>query len=1030
MKQPQKKPTPRPAPVTSPPAGPPAVPRFLFTRQDWWTAGITFLIAGGAFFYCMSPEVTLQDSGELVTGAFHFGVPHPPGYPLWAFLGWVWRHLIPVGNPAWRIGLLSVFTGAAVAGGMTLLMTRSILLLLRSMIWADPLDEKMKHWIARTVGASAALLFGFNRGVWLWADVPEMRVLNVFMFVLTAGTFFAWTTRPQRVGWLYATILAYALGIANHQTIVVMALPFLIGAFAVAWEPFWESPQTPRQANTVMTMLSPFWSLVAAALLAAAAGLTFWDWLRSPTAREFFADAFWYYGLGAGFIGVTLVVVFGPLQWLDRRRALICAAVFLIGCSFYAYMPVAASTNPPMNWGYASTKQGFLHSLTRGQYERLNTASPFSAAFFIQVWLFLRALLNQYSTPLVLVGLAGIAAALWQWRNLRPRGRVWLIFVWAAFATTSAGLLTIINPATDKMNQEITLKFFAPAHGFFAILIGYGLALGIAAAILRWPDWRAGLRAGCVLLLILPVIPFVRNRAACDLRGHDFGYQFGYRMFAPGGGYPDMEKDAVLFGGTDPGRFVPTYMIFCESFVPPAQRYRDPYCDPTGGPKFDRRDVYIITQNALADSTYLSYIRDHYDYSRPNPDAPATVEKFEPWQRAWFRFAWRPLRRDQLFPREPIRIPTEKELSLAFQQYVNETRGRPLNPEEDVTMDANGRVQVRGVGGVMAINGILTKWIFDWNKDQHAFYVEESYIIPWMYPYLTPHGNIMQINHDLVPSPQENPTLWAGIVKRDRDYWAALSQQFHSRPEFRRDLDAQRAFAKLRSAIGGIYAYRRMLPEAEEVFQQARKLCPDSPEANFRLAQLYIEQGRFDDALAVIRALRELDPLNPKIQSAVEQMESLQRANSDLPRLEPAFRADPNNFPLLAQLAQAYARLGRPQPLLAACQFYLSQTNRTPQDLLNTVQVLMSAGQYPQAVATLQAATHRFPQDAQIWYAAALLLGGTGQIDPALNALANAIQLAPALRDQARTDARFGGLRNHPRFRELVAPLPAPRALP
>ena len=32
--------------------------------------------------------------------------------------------------------------------------------------------------------------------------------------------------------------------------------------------------------------------------------------------------------------------------------------------------------------------------------------------------------------------------------------------------------------------------------------------------------------------------------------------------------YPEMERNTILFGGTDPGRFCPTYMIFCESFVP------------------------------------------------------------------------------------------------------------------------------------------------------------------------------------------------------------------------------------------------------------------------------------------------------------------------------------------------------------------------------------------------------------------------------------------------------------------------------
>src|SRR6185436_9816063 len=75
--------------------------------------------------------------------------------------------------------------------------------------------------------------------------------------------------------------------------------------------------------------------------------------------------------------------------------------------------------------------------------------------------------------------------------------------------------------------------------------------------------------------------------------------------------YPEMSRDAILFGGTDPGRFCPTYMIFCESFLRPEER-RDP--------EFDRRDVYLITQNALADPHYLEYIRAHYNRSaQPDP---------------------------------------------------------------------------------------------------------------------------------------------------------------------------------------------------------------------------------------------------------------------------------------------------------------------------------------------------------------------------------------------------------------------------
>jgi hypothetical protein len=66
--------------------------------------------------------------------------------------------------------------------------------------------------------------------------------------------------------------------------------------------------------------------------------------------------------------------------------------------------------------------------------------------------------------------------------------------------------------------------------------------------------------------------------------------------------FPEMTKNAVLFGGTDPGRFCPTYMIFCESFIPHDGQ-------PSEDQTFDRRDVYVITQNALVNPPYLNYIR-------------------------------------------------------------------------------------------------------------------------------------------------------------------------------------------------------------------------------------------------------------------------------------------------------------------------------------------------------------------------------------------------------------------------------------
>ncbi len=64
----------------------------------------------------------------------------------------------------------------------------------------------------------------------------------------------------------------------------------------------------------------------------------------------------------------------------------------------------------------------------------------------------------------------------------------------------------------------------------------------------------------------------------------------------------------------------------------------------------------------------------------------------------------------------------------------------------------------------MEINGLLAKVIFDKNTNRE-FYVEESFPLDWMYPYLEPHGLIMKINR------QPLPELSDEIVHNDSDYW-------------------------------------------------------------------------------------------------------------------------------------------------------------------------------------------------------------------------------------------------------------------
>ena len=113
------------------PPGPPGQPQVpvkvppLFRHLDWLAAVLTFAIVGVVYFASLAPELTLEDSGELVTGSFYAGIPHPPGYPVWTIYSWLWTVLVPFGNMAWRVGLAEAFAGATACGLLALTVSRA-----------------------------------------------------------------------------------------------------------------------------------------------------------------------------------------------------------------------------------------------------------------------------------------------------------------------------------------------------------------------------------------------------------------------------------------------------------------------------------------------------------------------------------------------------------------------------------------------------------------------------------------------------------------------------------------------------------------------------------------------------------------------------------------------------------------------------------------------------------------------------------------------------------------------------------------
>ncbi|MCC6231689.1 MAG: DUF2723 domain-containing protein, partial [Verrucomicrobiales bacterium] len=641
----------------------------LFRRPDWIAFLITTALTLIGYLWTLAPDVTLEDSGELAVASYYAGVPHPPGYPVWTLYTWLFTVILPFSNIAWRVAVSSAVAAALSSGVLSLMISRVSGLMLDSVDVRKEIEAGLQRLICIVAAVSGGLMIGFNGFMWSQAVIVEVYTLSVLSLVLTFVLLLHYVCAPDQRRYLYWAAFMFGIAFTNHQTLIVAAMGIEV-MIAMA------NRKLGRDAFFANSLIY----LVGVVLMQN-------DGLESIRTSDALRFIFHVVGLGSIVACGWLALKTGGLC-TEVVPALISLFMWVLGASIYFYMPITGTTNPPLNWGYPRTWDGFVHAFTRGQYEKTNPSMDIGRIFDQFLMLFEGAV-EEFNLIYLLIALVPFL----YWARLRKTEKAWMVGMTAIYVCLAFLLLWLLNPNPDRQSRELTKVFFTASHVIIAMGFGYGVALLSGSlvreyqAVRRWlmiaaaggggialfvvavtfgvvelfppeqPSYFFGIEAtrdlvdriaallalgfavtGVVLLALnpsqariklllalfslLPLKTVLTHWSANEQRGHMFGYWFGHDMFTPPFQgtdgkplYPEMTRNAVLFGGTDPGRFNPTYMIFCESFIPPR-------CKPTD-PKFDRRDVYLITQNALADGTYLNYIRAHYNKSAQVPyDTP------------------------------------------------------------------------------------------------------------------------------------------------------------------------------------------------------------------------------------------------------------------------------------------------------------------------------------------------------------------------------------------------------------------------
>ena len=249
----------------------------------------------------------------------------------------------------------------------------------------------------------------------------------------------------------------------------------------------------------------------------------------------------------------------------------------------------------------------------------------------------------------------------------------------------------------------------------------------------------------------------------------------------------------VYVGGTDNGRWIPELLN-----------------DTSEGEQH-----VVVTQNALADGTYLDYLQLQYAGRLNNLSEEDSQRAFQDYTAD----AQKRLQHDQQFPDEP----------------------KQVLPGEDIRL-VDGRVEVSGQVAVMAINERLLQTLMR-NNPEVSFALQESFPLKTTYADALPLGPLMELG-----AQDAQNAFTADRATQSLDYWRNMTQQVLSDPQAAGSDSALKSYSHDVDAAANLLAAHNFPAQAEEAYRLGIQLWPASPEAVGRLADLLAATGRQDEA--------------------------------------------------------------------------------------------------------------------------------------------------------------------------------------
>lgn len=273
-----------------------------------------------------------------------------------------------------------------------------------------------------------------------------------------------------------------------------------------------------------------------------------------------------------------------------------------------------------------------------------------------------------------------------------------------------------------------------------------------------------------------------------------------------------LKPGMVYIGGTDSGRFIPTLINETSS----------------------GEQHVILTQNAMADSRYMEYVRFLYGDRIRLPGTEGAQQAFADY----IADAQKRSAHDQQFPNEPKQIRRNERV-----------------------WEGEGRVAVSGSTAVMDINERLVQQILEANPEM-SFAMQESFPFKKTYAEAAPLGPIMELRAGGVEAGEGSERDGAKTL----EYWQGMKEQLLQNPEAAGSDETLKAYSKMTVGHANLLAGSDPA-RAEEIYRLATEIFPRNTDAVIGLAEFLQANGRGEAAQELVRNYAEK---NPELKKDVE----------------------------------------------------------------------------------------------------------------------------------------------------------------